>query len=141
MTSRPQPARRTVFGHDPRALAAVFLGGAAGTVLRALLAAAIPRGRDQWPWATFTANVVGVAVLALVLVLVHERLPYRRLLLGTGLCGGLTTFSTFQVEVVEMLRDREFGLAATYLVVSLIVGLAVAHVVSRATVRLRDGRE
>ncbi len=130
-----------MIARDPRALAAVFLGGAAGTLARALLAHVWPVVHGQWPWATFTANVAGAAVLAAVLLTVHERLPYRRLLLGTGLCGGLTTFSTVQVELVMMLRDREFALMATYLTASLAAGLLAAHVVTRVITIVREERE
>ncbi|MBN9611566.1 MAG: hypothetical protein BGO26_10370 [Actinobacteria bacterium 69-20] len=130
-----------MISRDPRALAAVFIGGAAGTLARALLAQGWPAVHGQWPWATFTANVAGVAVLAAVLLTVHERLPYRRLLLGTGLCGGLTTFSTVQVELVVMLRDREFALVATYLTASLAAGLLAAHVVTRVVNIVREERE
>lgn len=141
MNSGPGVTRRFTLGHDPRALAAVFLGGAVGAGSRAALAAAAPVRPGQWPWATFAANIAGSAVLAAVLLLVHERLPYRRLLIGTGFCGGLTTFSTFQVELVEMLEHREFALMATYLTASLAAGLLAAHVVTRVVDIVREARE
>jgi len=77
-------------------LAAVFAGGAAGTLARAGVAEALPS-----PWATLVVNLLGCALLGYVVV----ALPARRPLLGTGLCGGLTTFSTLQLEALELL-DR-----------------------------------
>lgn len=115
-----------MFGHDNRELAAVFAGGAVGTAARAglnVLTAPVP---GHWPWATFVVNIVGAFILGFVTTRLLERLPpsaYRRPLLGTGLCGGLTTFSTMQVETVQMIEARHYGLAAGYTVVSIAAGL------------------
>lgn len=102
---------------DARVLAAVFVGGAAGTVARVLLAESAPAHGSGWPWATFVANVLGAAVLGFVAARFPPARPgsrYRRALLGTGLCGGLTTFSTVQVEVLAMVDAGRLGLAAGY---------------------------
>jgi len=131
-----------VFGHDNRELAAIFVGGAIGTAARAALATLTVPNPAHWPWPTFVVNIVGAFVLGYVSTRLLERLPqssYRRPLLGTGFCGGLTTFSTMQVETVRMLEHGHFGLAAAYTVVSLVAGLAAVHLatglVRRARVR------
>jgi CrcB protein len=115
---------------DRRELLAVFAGGAAGTVARALLGDALPHEPGTWPWATFSVNVAGAFLLGALVTRLQERLPpsvYRRPLLGTGFCGALTTFSTFQVELLWMLDADRAGLAATYAAASLAAGcLAVA---------------
>ena len=126
---------------DRRELAAIFVGGFVGSVLRAQLAQAMSVGTGHWPWATFGVNVVGALLLGYFTTRLQERLPlsaYRRPLLGTGLCGGLTTFSTMQLELLQMLDAGRVGLAAAYALVSIAAGfcgVAVAtNVVRRARV-------
>jgi CrcB protein len=119
-------------------LAAVFVGGAAGTLARAELAIAIP-WRGGWPWATFAVNLVGAFALGYLTTRLQERLPlssYRRPLLGTGLCGGLTTFSTLQLELLRMLDRNRLLLAAGYALASVTLGLlavALATGIARRT--------
>ena len=85
-------------------------------------------GGVEFPWATFLINVSGSVVLGVVaaLTLGHPD-PARRnwyLLLGTGFCGGFTTFSTFSMETVELLRDGRPGAAAGYVLGSVLAGVA-----------------
>ncbi|SBS78160.1 Protein CrcB homolog 1 [uncultured Mycobacterium sp.] len=129
-----------MFGHDNRELAAVFIGGAVGTGLRAASATMFPVPPGHWPWATFVVNVVGAFLLGYFTTRLLERLPlssYRRPLLGTGLCGGLTTFSTMQVETIHMLQAHEFDLAITYLVVSIAAGLLAVYLASALVRRVK----
>ena len=115
---------------DRRETLAVFVGGFIGTVARAEVAEVLPADPGQWPWATFLVNVVGAFLLGYFTTRLQERLPlssYRRPLLGTGLCGGLTTFSTMQVELLHMFDGDDAGLALGYAVASVLAGfLAVA---------------
>jgi CrcB protein len=123
---RTDPAVRI----DLRELAAIFVGGFAGAIGRAELVQALPYHPGQWPWATFIANIAGTALLGYLTVRLQERLPvsaFRRPLLGTGLCGALTTFSTMQLELLRMLDDTRIALAIGYAVLSVLCGfLAVA---------------
>ena len=108
-------------GVDRREIAAIFTGGVAGAVLRALIEEWIPHDPDTWPWATFAINIAGAILLGLLVTRLQERLPlstYRRPLLGTGFCGALTTFSTMQVELLDMLDAGNTGLALGYGVAS-----------------------
>ena len=105
---------------------AAFAGGVAGAIARTILVRAIPHVATEWPWATFCANLSGAFVLGAVAVR-FPRGPGRRgaprALLGTGLCGALTTFSTLQVELVLMLAAGCVGLAVGYAAASVCGGL------------------
>jgi CrcB protein len=108
---------------------AILAGGAFGALLRALTAEAIPHARGAWPWATFAVNVAGALILAWLTTRLTEVVApsrYWRLLLGTGFCGALTTFSTFQVETIRLAKDGHPGTALAYAAVSMAVGMAVA---------------
>ena len=115
---------------DGRELAAIFAGGFIGAAARAELDELLPTKAGEWPWATFIVNIVGAFLVGYFTTRLQERLPlsaYRRPLLGTGLCGALTTFSTMQLELLEMLDHGDGGLAAAYAGASLAAGfLAVA---------------
>lgn len=124
-------------GHDPRELAAVFVGGALGTLARAGLAVLAPPAPGHWPWPTFVVNIAGAFLLGYFTTRLLERLPvssYRRPLLGTGLCGGLTTFSTMQVETITMLEHGHWALAVGYTAASIAAGL-LAVAIATAMVR------
>jgi CrcB protein len=107
---------------DRRELGAIFLGGALGSLLRAGLAEALPAGGPGWPWATFLVNVVGAGLLGYWFTTLSHA-SYRRPLLTTGFCGALTTFSTVQLELVEMIDAGRVGVAVLYLSVSVAAGL------------------
>ena len=129
-----------MFGHDNRELAAVFAGGALGTVARAALGTVAAPDPARWPWPTFAVNIVGAFLLGYFTTRLLERLPvssYRRPLLGTGVCGGLTTFSTMQVEIVKMLEEQEYGLAVGYTVASIVAGLIALYIATALVRRVR----
>ena len=115
---------------DTRELAAIFLGGAAGSLLRVWLEQTLTSPAGSWPWATFIVNVTGCFALALIATHLRERppeSPHWHPLLGTGFCGAYTTFSTMQLETLRMLNHDRLGLALAYAGVSLAAGyLAIA---------------
>ena len=129
--------------HDYRELAAVFVGGALGTLARAALSAVVMREPAGWPWATFIVNIVGAFLVGYFTTRLLERLPlssYRRPLLGTGLCGGLTTFSTMQVETVTMIQHGQWAKAAAYSTSSIVLGLLAVHLATALVRRVRVRR-
>jgi CrcB protein len=134
----PRAARpRGRFG-DPRLLVAVFVGGVAGALVRAAVTEAFPAGTSRFPWDVLAINVAGAMLLAYLSTRLQERLPpstYRRPLVGTGFCGALTTFSTLQVQAVELGRDGHVLKGAAYVAVSIVVGLVAAVATTAATRR------
>jgi CrcB protein len=121
---------------DRRVLAAIFLGGFAGATARALVGEALVHDPGRWPWATLLVNVAGAFVLGHVITRVEdgrEHFPHAGRLLGTGFCGALTTFSTLQLEVLQMLDAGRVGLAGAYLAVSVAAGLAAVGLATRLT--------
>lgn len=125
---------------DPRELAAIFAGGAAGAVLRVLLARSEAGGAPHWPWTTFAANLIGAFLLGWLATRQEERLPlssYRRPLLATGFCGAFTTFSTVQIELLQMVDAHRTGLAVAYAATSVVLGLACIHLATALARRTR----
>ena len=125
---------------DARELGAIFAGGALGTLARAALSEAFPHAATAWPWPTFTVNVVAAFLLGYFVTRLQERLPlssYRRPLLGTGLCGGLSTFSTMQVEILEMINAHAWGLAVAYAAASIAAGYAAIYLATTIVRRVR----
>lgn len=122
------------FVHDRQELAAIFVGGFLGTVARAALAQGITEHPHGWPWATFAVNMLGAALVGYLITRLQERLPpslYRRALLGTGLCGGLTTFSTMALELAKMIEAGRPALAASYALASLAGGFALVFAATK----------
>jgi CrcB protein len=110
-------------------LAAVATGGALGAVSRYAISLAIPETASGFPWATFGINISGSAVLGFLATLLMEQFPRGRLarpLLGIGFIGAYTTFSTFTVEAVLLVRAGHPAVAAVYVLASVVTGLAAA---------------
>lgn len=136
----PRRPRFTPPRADRREVAAVFVGGALGTLARAALAEGFPHAATAWPWPTFAVNIVAAFLLGYFVTRLQERLPlssYRRPLLGTGLCGGLSTFSTMQLEIVKMLDAHAWGLAAGYAAASIAAGYAAIQLATAMVRRVR----
>jgi CrcB protein len=103
----------------------VILGGAVGAPLRYLTDLLVQSKHDSvFPWGTLAVNVVGSAVLGGVLAAASVGHLSSDLvaLLGTGLCGALTTFSTFGFETVRLLQEGSTVAAGLNVTVSLAAG-------------------
>ena len=114
----------------------IGLGGAVGSNARywiGLWFRAQPWAQE-YTWGTFVVNVSGSLLLGVVAVLFKDRAGPGFLLLGTGFCGGYTTFSTFSLEVAEAIQKGRWDLAALYAGTSVVGGL-VAFAVAAALVR------
>ena len=108
----------------PLVLLAVAAGGALGAVLRQLTSVSLA-GRGRLPWGVLVVNVVGSFIAGLALAAPLD--PTAQLIIVSGLCGGLTTFSTLSVETVQLVIDGKRREAA--LNVTLTVALGIAAVV------------
>lgn len=99
-------------------IALVLGAGAFGAVLRFLVARLAPT-----PWAVLIVNAVGSFVGG---VLIGATAGDLRLVLLTGLCGGLTTFSTFSVETVQLVLERKTRIALVSVGANLVLGIGAA---------------
>ena len=109
---------------DLRRLAAIYAGGVLGALARVGLAQATPHGPRGWPWGTFAVNMVGALLLGYFFARLrdHPEDSLAHPFLTTGICGTLTTFSTMQLELFEMIDAGHVGIAAAYLGVTLAAG-------------------
>jgi fluoride exporter len=125
---------------DRPELLAIAVGGALGALIRVGVAQALPSSAGSWPWATFAVNIAGALMLGYFVTRLQERLPVstlRRPLLGTGLCGALTTFSTVQIELLRMADRHAYGLAVAYLLASVVGGYSAVFASSVLVRRVR----
>lgn len=118
------PIQQSRFTNAPL-FAATFLGGATGTLLRAILADTFPHGTTDFPLTTLLINLLGAAILGALtgrFVLTGAWSPAWQAAITTGLLGGFTTYSTFILELTRM----PLPLAVLYANVSLIGGVLLA---------------
>jgi CrcB protein len=114
----------------------VAVGGVLGSWARWGLASEFPVSPGTFPVTTLAINVVGAALLGVVLVALLDRPAPRthlHALLGTGVLGAFTTFSTWMVESVELVRTGHAATAVAYVVVSLVAGVAAVLATMAAT--------
>lgn len=111
----------------PAVVAAVLVAGAIGAVARYGVSRALA-SRPGFPWAVLVVNVVGSALGGVVLGLAEAGglSAEWRLILLTGFCGGLTTFSTFSVESVQLLLEGRARVAVGSVAANLVLGVGAA---------------
>ncbi|MGZ4599539.1 MAG: fluoride efflux transporter FluC [Oryzihumus sp.] len=121
----------------------IAVGGSLGALARFLAGRAWGTGGAAFPWTTLTINVLGCALIGVLMVLVTDVWTGRRLLrpfVGTGVLGGFTTFSTYAVDIQRLATGGRALIALAYLVVTAVAALAavwVAAVGTRALVERR----
>lgn len=120
---------------DRQRLAAIAVGGAAGAGVRWAVVTSVDPG--QFPWPVFALNVLGSILLGVLLAEEFSH-PSARLVLhdagAIGFCGGLTTFSTFSVEVVDLFHGGHLLMGTAYAVGS-VVGAIAGLVAGAAALR------
>jgi len=109
-------------------LLAVFIGGGTGSVARWALSMKLNPAHHAIPVGTLAANLIGAFIIGLGLAWFNRMTnidPVWKVLLTTGFCGGLTTFSTFSAEVVFLLQEGRAGWALTNVAVNLLGSFAM----------------
>jgi CrcB protein len=111
----------------PLTALAVIATGAAAAAVRYLVSLAFARG-GGFGWAVLTVNVAGSLIGGAVLALAERAAVSGdlRLILLTGLCGGLTTFSTFSVETVQLIQAGKTRVALLSVAGNLVLGVGAA---------------
>lgn len=122
--------------HDPVILGAIAAGGAIGATARYLVGLGWPAPPGGFPVSTLIVNVVGCGLIGILMVLVTDVLTQQRLLrpfLGTGVLGGFTTFSTYAVDIQQLVSGRHAGTALLYLVTTIVGALLAVRATVTAT--------
>ena len=101
---------------------AALLAGAVGAVLRWAVSRAV--AAQPFPWAVLVVNIVGSALGGVLVGLAVDEAV--RVILLSGLCGGLTTFSTLSVETVQLVQQKRTGTAALSIGLNLVLGIGAA---------------
>ena len=109
-------------------LLAVFIGGGTGSVARWFLSMRFNPMHQVIPLGTLTANLIGAFIIGMGLAWFNRMThidPMWKLLVTTGFCGGLTTFSTFSAEVVFLLQDGRINWALANIAVNMLGSFAM----------------
>ncbi|MFD7031284.1 fluoride efflux transporter CrcB [Streptomyces sp. NPDC059917] len=120
----------------------VVIGAAVGAPLRYLTDRAVrPRHDSVFPWGTFVVNALGCLVLGALTGATLAGAASSRvgLLVGTGLCGALTTYSTFSYETLRLAERGWKFLAVANVAASVLVGLGAVHLGSQVARALAGG--
>lgn len=123
----------------------VMLGGAIGTLGRYLVSVATAPYSRAMPWGTILAiNTVGSFIIGFfgTLTLAHGRFPVSenmRLFVMVGICGGYTTFSSFSLQTLDLLRADAWGRALANIVLSAVLCLGAVSLGHLAASKLNTG--
>ncbi|MFF7203779.1 fluoride efflux transporter FluC [Streptomyces sp. NPDC008141] len=114
----PEQRAETARGHRLPVLLAISAGGVAGALARHAVNRQWPAADGTFPWATFWINVLGSALIGVLMALIAEggrrAHPLVRPFVGVGVLGGFTTFSTYALDLRNLLEREEAGLALAY---------------------------
>lgn len=124
-------------------LATIAVGGATGAGARYLIGEGWPTPAGAFPFSTLAINVLGCALIGVLMVLITEVWSRQRLIrpfLGTGVLGGFTTFSTYTVDIQRLVAGAHVDIALLYLALTPIGALLAVWVSASATRRLVNWR-
>ena len=129
--------------NEATVLIAISVGGASGAAGRYLIGVTWPPAPGSFPVSTLAVNVLGCALIGVLMVLITEVWTRQRLLrpfLGTGVLGGFTTFSTYTVDIQRLVSGTHTGTALLYLALTPIGALLAVWATATATRRLVNWR-
>ena len=132
----PPGGRARLIAGRADVLTVIAAGGALGSLARWGVSLALPHLVGATPWSTVAVNIVGSALLGVLIVVLSEQWPdhrYARPFLGVGVLGGFTTFSTFVLDAHDLAVGGHLTGAAAYLVVTLVGGLLAVWAATVAT--------
>jgi CrcB protein len=136
-----EPGRRG--RDDSPVLAVIAAGGAIGATARYLIGQLWPTPTGSFPMSTLAINVLGCALIGVLMVLITDVWQRQRLIrpfLGTGVLGGFTTFSAYSVDIQRLVAGAHVGTALLYLAVTPICALLAVWVTATGTRRLVNWR-
>ena len=111
---------------------AIFLGGGLGAVARYLISFNMAKYLEiNLPVSTFLVNIIGSFIIGFLYFLFIEKTdlsPAVKLFFTVGFCGGLTTFSTFSLELFEMIGNHQFFHAFSYIILSVTICLMMTAI-------------
>ncbi|MCM2578440.1 fluoride efflux transporter CrcB [Streptomyces meridianus] len=139
------PAQRREWSRGQLTLVAtVALGGGVGATARYGASLLWPTAPDSFPWTTLAVNAVGCAVIGVFMVVITDVWAAHRLVrpfFGTGVLGGFTTFSTYAVDIQQLVVHGRAAAGLAYMAATVCVALASVWAAAAATRRLVDGRQ
>ncbi|PCG82958.1 fluoride efflux transporter CrcB [Streptomyces sp. WZ.A104] len=136
--------RRTSWREQAPVVAVVAVGGGIGAAARYGAVLVWPTAAGAFPWTTLWVNVAGCAVIGVFMVVITDVWAAHRLVrpfFGTGVLGGFTTFSTYAVDVQQLVDGGHPGTGLAYLAAALCAALAAVWLAATATRRVLAWRQ